>query len=112
MIINITKNNFENNLFTQITESNCLLVLNSVQEHAVYNVTSQDVKHCEVDAINIQLMQEKEGTVYYLSLPNIIGLGNDYISIESSYKELLGKPLTLDNIDKCTIIVSKKKLKD
>lgn len=105
--LKLTKDNFENAMYTQLTESNCTIVFNAVNEHWTHEDTS-----VEVNGINMEIHQQVEDSILIATLSNIIGFKNDFVDIVTDYDELNGKRLTLDNIDKCSILVYDTLLKE
>jgi hypothetical protein len=100
MVLNLTKDDFENNFFSVKTESGCVLKLYALDENFVY-----DKQQVSVRSILINFCKTVDGTEYVKECISAIGLSGEYISITSDYEEYLGQVLTLDNIQYCNIIV-------
>lgn len=99
MTIYLDSITFTNDFFDTSTPDNHTLVLNKIDESLKIDDAGTDVP---VKAINIELY-DAEGE--YITCPCVIGLGNEFIKIETKYKEYEGAVLTSDNMKYCTIEV-------
>lgn len=95
MVIDLSNVEFENDFFSTILPDGSILVLNKVDESLALDNLSAEIK-----AVNIEI-QTDEDTV--ISCPCIIGMSNDYLSIDTAYTEYEGEVLTSDNMKYCTI---------
>lgn len=95
MVIDLSNVEFENDFFSTILPDGSILVLNKVDENLALDNLSAEIK-----AVNIEI-QTDEDTV--ISCPCIIGMNNDYLSIDTAYTEYEGEVLTSDNMKYCTI---------
>lgn len=99
MELYLDKITFLNDFFAVTMPDNNTLILNKIDESLKIKGENIDV---EVKAINVEIYTT-EGD--YITCPCVIGLGNDYIKIETKYKEYEGAVLTSDNMKYCTITV-------
>ena len=99
MIIDLSKTEFVNDLFSTMLPNGSLLILNKVDES--FLVTGQTAE-CPVKALTIEI-QDIDGNI--ISCPCVIGMGNDLMIINTDYKEYEGEVLTPDNMGYCTIEV-------
>ena len=99
MIIDLSKLDFENDMFSTIIPGNSILLLNKIDESLKIGSMEEGVS---IKAINIEI-NSFDGQ--YTKCSNIIGLSNDYFKIETKYKEYEGEVLTSDNMKYCTIEV-------
>ena len=96
MTINLKNVEFTNDLFSTILPDGSYIVLNKVDE-AFVSDSLEGV--CEVKAINIEIITTDE----VIQCPRAIGLGNEYMKLETQYPEYEGDVLTPDNMEYCTI---------
>lgn len=76
-------------------------ILNTVDE-----VFSSSGKSIAVKGCNLIIREElSDGRYVDFICQSIIGMANRLMSIETEHSELLGKPLTLDNMDKCLVVL-------
>lgn len=95
----LDKITFLNDFFAVTMPDNNTLILNKVDESL--KIDSVDVI-IDFKCINIEIYTT-EGT--YITCPCVIGLGNEFIKIETKYKEYEGEVLTSENMKYCTITI-------
>ena len=96
MTLNLSEVTFEYDFFTCDMPSGNLLILNKVDESLLVDNESVEIK-----GINIVVyLYDTEENVLCSS---VIGAENEYFSLNSDYAEYLGKTLTEDNMQYCTI---------
>lgn len=99
MIIELDKVVFDNDFFSTMLPDGKYLVLNKVDESLKY---SDETPECNIKAVNIEI-QDLEGNA--IACPCIIGIGNEYIKINTEYTQYEGEVLNPDNLAFCTIEV-------
>ena len=97
MTIELDKVVFDNDIFYMVLPNNRYLVLNTVNESFL---AEGETTECKIEAINVEIRDE-EGN--YISCPCVIGLGNEYMKINTDHTEYEGEVLTPDNREYCTI---------
>lgn len=97
MVIDLAKVEFTNDLFLASLPNGKTLVLNAVNESLL---PVGAIEETEIKAINIELRDIEGGVI---TCPVAIGLGNEYMQINTEYKEYEGDVLTPDNMMYCTI---------
>lgn len=76
-------------------------ILNTVDE-----VFSSSGKSISVKGCNLVIREElSDGRSVDFICQNIIGMANRLVSLETEHSELLGQPLTLENMDKCLVVL-------
>ena len=96
MTIDLSEIEFSYDFFSLPLPSGDTLIMNKVDESIAYN--GEDVK---IDAINIVVAKEDgSGNVLCSS---VIGMSNDYFTLTSGYPEYMGKVLTSENMQYCTM---------
>lgn len=91
---------FINDFFYIDTPDGDILVLNKVQEElTIANRAVNQSLH--IDNINIGIQTDDK----FIKCPCVIGMGNQFIKIETDYKTLEGAVLTSENMEYCTITV-------
>ena len=98
MIINLSKITFTNDFFSTMLPDGKYLVLNKIDE----SIKVEGLEECGIKSINIEL-QDTEGNA--TRCPCVIGIGNDFMKIDTDYTEYEGEVLTPDNMGFCTIEV-------
>lgn len=102
MNLELTTDDFTSNMYTQLTNTGCLLTFNIVEECCVFS----DYK-CELDNINIEVSLElASGTTLKQRCTCVIGMEDEFIGISSEYEEYQGKVLNSSNLPYCTLIIS------
>lgn len=99
MTINLSEIEFDNDFFTTTIPSGDELILNKIDESL--KIDTEDIV---VDIKNITIELVKTDNTF-VSCPCVIGLGNEYLLIDTKYEELKGTVLTSDNMKYCTINV-------
>ena len=97
MTVKLADVNFTNDFAYIDCENGGTLVLNKLDE-ALAGLTGE----VKLNNVNIAFVDVDDN---YFDCNLAVGLSNDYIHIYSDYKEQEGKPLTVDNLDKCYIEV-------
>ena len=97
MIYNLSEAVFENDFYELELPDGSTAVFNLVDEDMAVGA-----EELVVNAINIAVLTA-DGN--YVDGLNIIGEVDTYYTLTSAYKEFLGKPLTKDNIQYCTLEV-------
>jgi hypothetical protein len=96
MTINLSEVTFDYDFFTSTMPDGNLLILNRVSED--FFIDNEEVK---IKGINIVVSLSDIDTAVLCS--SVIGIDNGYFILTTKYKEYLGKPLTEDNMQYCTI---------
>lgn len=53
------------------------------------------------DEANVMILDERDATPVTVVCPTVIGFGNEYVSLLSDDKSVIGNPLSVHNIEKC-----------
>lgn len=101
MIIDLSEIEFVNDMFNTIIPSGDELILNKIDESLRID-SEGEVLTAVIKNINVEILKQDNT---YVSCPCIIGISNDYLSIDTKYKEYEGESLTSDNMKYCTITV-------
>ena len=99
MIVDLSKVEFVNDIFSTMLPSGNYLILNKIDESFLVEDTNEE---CTIKAINIEL-RDVEGNTEIC--PCVIGISNERIKISTNYIEYEGEVLTPDNMAYCTIEV-------
>ena len=97
MVIDLSKVEFVNDMFSAMLPDGGYIVLNKIDESLL---EENSIEPCEIKAINIELLDYDQNVI---ACPRVIGLGNDKMSIKTDYTEYEGEVLTPDNMAYCTI---------
>ena len=97
MVIDLSKIEFENDMFSVTTPKGGYLRFNKLDEALDVNGVTTIIKR-----INIELVTDDSVLVV---CPCVIGLGNDFMEIRTKYKELEGLVLNDTNMLKCEVEV-------
>lgn len=97
MTIYLSEIEFTSNFYSVDLPDGSVLSINEVNESML--VSSVEVP---IDTYNIEVT-DIDGEV--TSCPNIIGMNNDILGIETAYTEYEGRRLTSENIKYCTVSV-------
>lgn len=100
MLINLSEVTFENDFYEMELENGAGLTLNTVDEQFSYADEYDNPKVCMVNRINI-VYTDSEGVGY--KCPSVIGISNDYTSLDTDYVEYEGQVLNMENMQYCTI---------
>lgn len=98
MTYNLSEALFENDFYELEISDGSTIVFNIVDEQMAVGA-----EELNINAINVAILTA-DGR--YVDGINVIGEGDEYYTLQSEYKEYLGKPLTKDNIQYCTVEVS------
>lgn len=96
MTLNLAEIEFDYDFFSTTMPDGSLLILNKVSE-------SLPSKNGEVEIKGINIIIQPLGAEEYLICSSVIGMSNDYLSLNSDYPDLLGHVLTEDNLEYCTM---------
>ena len=99
MTIDLVNVEFVNDIFSTMLPDGSSIILNKVDENFM---VEGEKEGCIVKAVNIEII-DIDGIA--INCPCIIGLGNDYMKINTDYSEYEGAVLTPDNMMYCTIEV-------
>lgn len=101
MTLNLAEVQFENDFFSIDLPDGSTLILNKIDE----NIATESGMNYVINRINVQITRTDENTeeTTYEVCPNVIGMGNEKIRIDSDYAECKGKVLTKDNMMYCTV---------
>lgn len=100
MLLNLSEVVFDNDFFSIDTPDGNTLILNKIQESL--KISDNTDETVDIQNINIEIVLEDE---FYVRCPCVIGLGNEYIKINTNHLEYEGEVLTSDNMKYCTIEV-------
>lgn len=102
MILNLNEIDFVNDFFSISTPDGNQLILNKIDESLTISSRASNAV-LEINNINIELRKRDDS---FVKCPCVIGMGNEYIHIDTEYKEdFEGAVLTSDNMKYCTINV-------
>ena len=99
MTINLSEVEFVYDFFSLPLPGGNTLIMNKVDEDFLSGDDESVVK-----GINIVVVPEDGSDNVYCS--SVIGMSNDYFTLESGYSEYEGKVLTTDNMKYCTMEIS------
>lgn len=99
MTIDLSEIEFEYDFFSLPLPSGNTLILNQIDESILSNG-----KETEIKGINIVVAIEDESENVMCS--SVIGTTNDYFTLTTGYSEYLGKTLTSDNMQYCTMEIA------
>lgn len=100
MTLDLSQVKFAYDFFSMNMPDGSTLVLNNVNE----NFRDSKDKVTEVKQINVLVIDITDGSNFLCS--SVIGEKNKYLTINSKYTEYLGKTLTEDNMQYCTIEIN------
>lgn len=98
MIIDLSQIEFFYDFYSLPLPSGDTLILNSVDEN--FTIDNVDT---EIKCINLVVALE-DGSASY-SVPSIIGMKNQFFTLNTDYTEYEGKRLNIDNIKYCKLEV-------
>lgn len=98
MIIDLSQIEFSYDFYSLPLPSGDTLILNSVDENFTVNNVNTEIK-----CINLVVALE-DGSVSY-AVPTIIGIKNQFFTLDTDYTEYKGKRLSIDNIRYCKLEV-------
>lgn len=98
MTINLSEIEFDNDFFMTTTPNGDELILNKMDESL--KIDSEEETVLNIKNINIELVKTDNT---YVKCPCVIGMGDEYIHIDTDYKDLEGVVLTSENMKYCTI---------
>lgn len=99
MTLNLSEIEFEYDFFSVPLPSGDTLIMNKVDEDFL-----TDSEEVVVKGINIVVaLEDGSGNV---ACSSVIGMSNDYFTINSGYSEYLGKTLNTDNMQYCTMEIA------
>lgn len=96
MTIDLSEVTFDNDFFSSTMPDGSTLVLNRIDESM-----KSDYGSMSLNAITILVIDAETGDNILCS--PVIGLGSDRLVLSTEYEEYLGKVLTEDNMQYCTI---------
>lgn len=99
MIIDLSKIEFTNDIFSTLLPDDNMLVLNKIDEGFLVEGYEEE---CTIKVINIEVVTPDGDTI---QCPCVVGLGNDLLKIDTKYTEYEGAVLTPENMAFCTIEV-------
>lgn len=99
MTINLSEIVFENDFYRCVLPNDMVLTINRIDEDFIH--LGEEIK---VDGINIELSSEDNEQKIHCS--SVIGLEQDYISIETDYTEYIGTCLSKENLMYCRIVTN------
>lgn len=97
MTIELDKVVFDNDIFTTMLPNGSNIIINSVDESFLAEGATEE---CVIKALSLEIV-DTEGNI--ISCPCVIGLGNEFLKINTNHKEYEGAVLTPDNKAFCTI---------
>lgn len=97
MTLNLAEIDFDYDFFSTTMPDGSLLILNKVSE----SLSSSGEEATEIKCINI--IVQPVNTDGNLICSPVIGMGNDYLKLNSAYDYLQGQVLTEDNLEYCTM---------
>lgn len=107
MTIDLSVTGFTNGFYSSYTEAGNIILLDAVDEdfNEQYTLSGREcvVRQVLVEYVLVDPITGEAGE--HISCTNVIGLEDDYISIESADTSLYGQILTPDNVGLCTITV-------
>lgn len=98
MLINLSELSFVNDFCSIALPDGSTLNLNKLEE----SIKIEKVSETNINVISIEIIDLEDNQTL---IPNIIGLSNDILSINTDYKEYEGKVLSPENMEYCTIEV-------
>lgn len=102
MTINLSEIDFVNDFFSVNTPDGDELILNKIDESLTISTRASNAV-LEINNINVEI-RKSDGS--YIKCPCVIGMGNDYIHIDTEYKkDFEGAVLTSENMKYCTMTV-------
>lgn len=111
MIIDLTAAGFTNGFFSAYTEAGNIILLDRLDEDFADQYTLSG-RECVIRQVLVEYVPVDQATGQagaHVPCTNVIGLEDDYISIDSDDKTLYGQMLTPDNVGLCTITVKEGK---
>lgn len=101
MTINLSSVTFTNDMYTLSLEDGGYLILNRVDEDFIVNKVETKIKRINIERVIIN----DDNTYTTKVCTSIIGMSDDIITLDTPYKEYLGKVLTEDNMEYCSLEV-------
>lgn len=95
MLLKLSEIQFDYDFFTAVMPNGGYLVLNKIDE----DLKDNENNTLKLDWINIAVYLEDE----VIKCTSVIGMSNEYMSINTEYKELEGKTLSSENMKYCTL---------